>query len=190
MDAASSLDARVTAVVRGVEGWPKPGVRFTDVSAVWERRPDLFRELVGRLCGRFATEPPAVLVAIEARAFLFAGAMANELGCRVVMARKGPRLPRDVVTQEYVSGYEGGLLMGVHADALGPGDAALVVDDVLAMGWSAVGAVRLVEKAGAACTGVAVAIELGHLPGRANVAEHAGTPLFAAATTQGPWHAP
>lgn len=172
-------------------GWPHEGVRFTDVSAVWEREPDIFRSLVDQLCDRYSASPPPVLLTIEARAFLFAGAMAYVLGSRVVMARKGPtpRLPRDVVTQNYVSGYDSGLLMGAHRDALQPGDDVLVVDDVLAAGWSALGAVRLVRKMGGNCLGVAVAIELGHLRGRANLAEHAGVPLFAAARTPTEWAA-
>ena len=188
----SVLDERVAAVVTGRLGWPHPGVRFTDVSAVWEREPDLFRGLVARMCEQYEDAPPAVLLTIEARAFLFAGAMAYVLGSRVVMARKGavPRLPRDVVTQEYVSGYEGGLVMGAHRDAIQPNDDVLVVDDVLAAGWSAVGGVRLAEKMGARCRGVAVAIELGHLPGRVNLIEHTGTTLFSAARTPAAWPTP
>jgi adenine phosphoribosyltransferase len=187
--ADSGLDARVASVLGRVVGWPREGVRFTDVSAVWEREPDIFRALVDRMCQHHAQQPPPVLLTIEARAFLFAGAMAYALGSRVVMARKGaaPRLPREVVTQEYVSGYEDGLVMGAHRDALQPGDNVLVVDDVLAAGWSAWGGVQLVEKLGATCVGVAVAIELGHLPGRANLAQHTEVPLFAAARTPSKW---
>lgn len=118
--------------------------------------------------------------------------MAYLLGSRVVMARKGPtpRLPSEVVTQEYVSGYEGGLLKGAHVDAIHPEEDTLVVDDVLAMGFSALGAVELIRKMGGRCVGVGVAIELGHLPGRKNIAEQAGVPLFAAATTPTEWSAP
>jgi adenine phosphoribosyltransferase len=181
------LDEQVTRVVRRVAGWPKPGVRFTDVSAVWEREPALFRALIDRLCAAYEAAPPAVLLAVEARAFLFAGPMAYRLGSRVVMARKGPRLPREVVTQEYMSGYEGGLVMGAHRDAVAPGEDLLVVDDVLAAGWTAVGAVRLADRLGAACRGVAVAIELGHLAGRATVVAETGAEVFAAATTAAAW---
>jgi adenine phosphoribosyltransferase len=186
------LDADLADVVRGIAGWPHEGVRFTDVSAVWEREPKLFRRLVDRMCAPYSDQPVPVLLAIEARSFLFAGAMGYQLGARVVMARKGasPRLPREIVTQEYVSGYEGGLNMGAHRDALRAGEAVLVVDDVLAAGWSAVGGIRLVQKMGANCIGVSVAIELGHLPGRANLAEHAGVPLFAAARTPDTWADP
>lgn len=183
------LDDRVAAVLGRIVGWPRAGVRFTDVSAVWEREPDIFRALVCRMCEQYAEGPPPVRLTIEARAYLFAGAMAYVLGSRIVMARKGPtpRLPREVVTQEYASGYEGGLLMGAHRDAVHRGDNVLVVDDVLAAGWSALGGIQLAEKMGANCVGVAVAIELGHLPGRANLAEHGGVPLFAAARTPAAW---
>lgn len=188
----TDLDSRVAAVLGRIVGWPHEGVRFTDVSAVWEREPDIFRSLVQRMCDEYAASPPAAILAIEARAFLFAGAMAYMLGSRVVMARKGPtpRLPREVITQEYVSGYEGGLLMGAHVDAIHAGEDILVVDDVLAMGFSALGAVELIRKMGGRCVGVGVAIELGHLPGRKNVAQHAGVPLFAAARTPKEWLAP
>ena len=127
---ADELDSRVAAVLGRIVGWPHAGVRFTDVSAVWEREPDIFRALVQRMCDEYAASPPPVMLAIEARGFLFAGAMAYVLGSRVVMARKGPtpRLPREVVTQEYVSGYEGGLLMGAHVDAIDAGEEVLIVD--------------------------------------------------------------
>ncbi len=183
------LDTRVAGVLGRIVGWPHEGVRFTDVSAVWEREPDIFKGLVDRMIAEYVDSPPQTILAIEARAFLFAGAMAYALGSRVVMARKGPipRLPRDVVTQDYVSGYEGGLLMGAHRDAISEGDDVLVVDDVLAVGGSALGAVQLAQKMGAACRGIAVAIELGHLQGRANLAEYAQVPLFAASTTPAIW---
>lgn len=74
--------------------------------------------------------------------------------------------------------------MGAHKDAIDVGDRVLVVDDVLAAGWTAVGAARLVAKMEAKCTGVAVAIELGHLSGRKNLAGWTEAPLFAAVTTR------
>jgi adenine phosphoribosyltransferase len=186
------LDAQLAAVVEGVLGFPREGVRFTDVGAVWEQEPSLFTRLVDRMCDPYEGAAVPVLLAIEAQGFLFAGAMAHVLGARVVMARKGPRprLPREIVTQEYVSGYEGGLILGAHRDAVHDGDQVLVVDDVLATGWSAVGGVRLAEKMGANCVGVTVAVELGHLPGRANLMQHAGAQLMAAARTPETWGEP
>ena len=180
---STDLDRRVTDLVDVIVGWPAPGVRFTDVSRVLERHPDVFQTLVERLCDHYADDRPAVIMPIEARGFVYAGAMAARLGTRLVLARKGSRLPREAVTQEFGSGYERDLIMGAHRDAIDEGDRVLVVDDVLAAGWSAVGAARLVGKMGAHCTGIAVAIELGHLAGRRNVSAWTTAPVFAAATT-------
>lgn len=93
------LDRRVTDLVGTIVGWPSPGVTFTDVSRILERHPDVFQGLVDRLCDPYADDAPAVIMPIEARGFVYAGAMAARLGRRLVMARKGPRLPREVVTQ-------------------------------------------------------------------------------------------
>ena len=178
-----TLEYQVTHLVEQVVGWPSPGTRFSDVSRILERHPDVFLALVDRLCDHYRQSPPEVIMPIEARGFIYGGAMAARLGCRVVLARKGPRLPRAVVAQDFGSGYERGLVIGAHEDAIDVGDAVLVVDDVLAAGWTAVGAARLVAKMGARCIGVAVAIELGHLAGRKNLAGWTDAPLFAAVTT-------
>lgn len=183
MPVIDDLDRRVTDLAGTIVGWPAPGVTFTDVSRILERHPDVFRALVDRLCDHYADNVPGVIMPIEARGFVYAGAMAARLGSRLVMARKGPRLPREVVTQEFGSGYERDLVMGAHRDAIDEGDEVLVVDDVLAAGWSAVGAVRLVGKMGATCTGIAIAIELGHLAGRRNLSAWTAAPVFSAATT-------
>src|SRR5437899_2030491 len=61
MGPPGDLDERIAAVLGRVVDWPSPGVRFTDVSAVWEREPDIFRALVGRLCDHYAETPPPVL---------------------------------------------------------------------------------------------------------------------------------
>lgn len=172
-----------------IAGWPAPNVPFTDVSPVWERHPHLFADLVDRLCEHYRENPPTVLMPIEARAFLFAGAMSRVLELRVVMARKGPKLPREFVAQEFGSGYESGLVMGAHRDAITSDDRVLIVDDTLAMGWSVVGAARLVEKMGARCHGIAVAFELGHLSARSrkNIADWTDAEVFAASRTADVW---
>ena len=131
-----TLEDQVTDLVEQVVGWPSPGIRFTDVSRILERHPGVFLALLDRLCDHYRESPPEVIMPIEARGFIYGGAMAVRLGCRVVFARKGPRLPRPVVEQDFGSGYERGLVIGAHEDAIDIGDGVLVVDDVLAAGWT------------------------------------------------------
>ena len=54
----------------------------------------------------------------------------------------------------------------MHADAIMPGQRALIVDDVLATGGTVSAAVRLAERAGAEIAGLAFLIELEDLRGR------------------------
>jgi adenine phosphoribosyltransferase len=54
----------------------------------------------------------------------------------------------------------------MHADAIGPQDHVLIVDDVLATGGTAEAAGRLVRARGATIAGFSFLIELGFLKGR------------------------
>jgi adenine phosphoribosyltransferase len=54
----------------------------------------------------------------------------------------------------------------IHRDALGPGDHALIIDDVLATGGTAAAATRLVERLGGVTIGAGFLIELTFLGGR------------------------
>jgi adenine phosphoribosyltransferase len=58
----------------------------------------------------------------------------------------------------------------MHADALGPGDRVLVVDDVLATGGTAQAAGALVRQHGAAVQGYSFLVDLAFLGGRARLA--------------------
>jgi adenine phosphoribosyltransferase len=66
----------------------------------------------------------------------------------------------------------------VHADAVGPGDRILVVDDVLATGGTASAACELLESLGAAIAGVSVLVELAFLAGRARLEGYHFTSLL------------
>jgi adenine phosphoribosyltransferase len=54
----------------------------------------------------------------------------------------------------------------VHKDAIKPGMRAVIADDLLATGGTALASVRLVEKLGGQVAGISFVIELDFLKGR------------------------
>jgi adenine phosphoribosyltransferase len=72
---------------------------------------------------------------------------------------------------EYSLEYGNGQL-DIHADALARGDRAIIVDDLLATGGTALAACKLVELLGASVDSLLFLVELGHLGGRARLADY------------------
>ena len=101
----------------------------------------------------------------EARGFILGGALALELGCGFVAARKPGKLPWETVSAEYELEY-GTDSLELHADAIAEGARVLIHDDLLATGGTAHAKVELVEKLGGDVVGIAFVIELAFLHGR------------------------
>ncbi len=154
-------------LIRDVPDFPKPGVVFKDITPVLAD-PGAFSALVDQLCAPYEPESVTKVVGIEARGFILATPVAEQLGAGFVPIRKPGKLPAEVVRETYELEY-GTDALEMHKDALRPGDRVLVVDDVLATGGTAAAAIRLVERLGAEVIGVAVFIELAFLGGRASL---------------------
>ncbi|MCX6401344.1 MAG: adenine phosphoribosyltransferase [Propionibacteriales bacterium] len=161
----------LTRLVRDVPDFPEPGILFKDISPLLAD-PDGFAAVVEALAaaGRGADGAPAVdkVVGMEARGFIFAAPVALALGVGFVPIRKAGKLPAATHRVSYDLEY-GAAVLEVHQDALAPGDRVLLVDDVLATGGTARATVDLVAACGAEAVGFAVLMELGFLPGRAEL---------------------
>jgi adenine phosphoribosyltransferase len=105
-----------------------------------------------------------VVVAIEARGFIFGAPMAYELGAGFVPVRKPDKLPWEKVAASYTLEY-GTNVLEMHADAIEPGQRVLIVDDLLATGGSAKATAELVERLGGEVVGFVFLIELTDLKG-------------------------
>lgn len=160
-------------LIRDVPDWPEPGVTFKDITPLL-RDPDGFAaaiELIGA-SGRDASGAPRVdaVAGIEARGFILAAPVAQQLGTGFVPVRKAGKLPHDTDSASYALEY-GEATIEVHRDAFRPGDRVLVVDDVLATGGTVRACVDLIRRSGAEVVAVSVLMELGFLHGRDQLAD-------------------
>ncbi len=167
----SSLEARLKSTLRDVPDFPKPGILFKDITPVLASAA-----LMGEITDRFAAEWRGknvdAVVGMESRGFLFGMPLAMALGIPFVPARKPGKLPYHKVSESYALEY-GHATLELHTDALAPGQSALVIDDLIATGGTALATARLVEKLGARVVGFGFVIELGFLQGRHVLAGYA-----------------
>jgi len=150
--------------VRDVPDFPKPGILFKDIMPLVADAP-YFRSAIDQLVERARPLRPDVVLGAEARGFIFGGALAYELGCGFVAARKPGKLPWTTVEATYELEY-GTDSLQVHDDAIPSGARVIIHDDVLATGGTAKAKVDLVEKVGAEVVGLLFVIELAFLNGR------------------------
>jgi adenine phosphoribosyltransferase len=156
--------------IRDVPDFPKPGIVFKDITPLL-LEPAAFDYAVTMLAAHGRPLGVDLVVAAEARGFIFGGALARELGVGFVPARKSGKLPHETVSVRY--GLEYGLdELHLHADALTGGTRVLIHDDLLATGGTAKAKIDLVEQLGGRVVGCAFVVELAFLHGRRRLAGH------------------
>ncbi|CAA7054432.1 unnamed protein product [Microthlaspi erraticum] len=102
---------------------------------------------------------------VEARGFIFGPPIALAIGAKFVPLRKPKKLPGEIIFEEYELEY-GSDRLEMHVGAVGSGDRALVVDDLIATGGTLCAAMNLLERVGAEVVECACVIELPELKGR------------------------
>jgi adenine phosphoribosyltransferase len=154
----------IRKAIRDVPDFPKPGIIFKDITPVL-LDPVLFALATQRMAEPYRESGVTRVVAVESRGFMFGAPIALQLRVGLVPVRKPGKLPAARQRVEYTLEY-GTDALEMHADAIGPEDRVLIVDDVLATGGTAEAARRLVRTRGAHIAGFSFLIELGFLEGR------------------------
>jgi adenine phosphoribosyltransferase len=150
--------------IRDVPDWPQPGVVFKDIMPLL-KDAEALKETVDRLAAWAGTKRPDLILGAEARGFILGGALACELGCGFLAARRPGKLPPETVSARYALEY-GENALELHQDALAEGARVLIHDDVLATGGTVGAMAELVERLGGEVVGIAFVIELDFLEGR------------------------
>ncbi len=161
MDLRNGFDLR--RYIREVPDYPKPGVRFYDITTLLANRHGL-RASIDELIWPFLGGDIDYVIGIEARGFILGGAVAHELGKGFVPIRKKGKLPSKVIDQDYDLEY-GVDTIEIHADAISPGDRVLLIDDLIATGGTADAAIDLIRQSGGEVVAAAFVIDLPFLGG-------------------------
>jgi adenine phosphoribosyltransferase len=150
-------------MIRDVPDFPKEGILFKDITTLI-KDPRAFKEVIDRLSDHYAGQRIDLVVAVEARGYIFGAPIAYKLGAGFVPVRKEGKLPAETVREEYALEY-GTDSVEMHRDAIRPGQKVLIVDDLIATGGSAAATARLVERLGGEVVSIAFLIELTFLKG-------------------------
>ncbi len=162
--------------IRTIPDYPKPGILFRDITTLLgDARA--FRRSIDELVQPWAGTKIDKVAGIEARGFILGGAVAHQLSAGFVPVRKKGKLPHVTVSIAYSLEY-GVDEMEMHQDAVKPGERVILVDDLIATGGTAVGAVQLLKKLGVEVLAACFVIDLPDLGGAKKLAE-LGVPVHA-----------
>src|SRR5947208_1118215 len=153
--------------IRAIPDYPKPGIVFRDITTLLGNAR-AFRRAVDEMVQPWAGMKIDKVAGIEARGFILGGAVAHQVSAGFVPIRKKGKLPHKRVSIAYSLEY--GLdEMEMHEDAVEKDDRVIVVDDLIATGGTAEGAVKLLRQLGAQVLACCFIIDLPDLGGAAKL---------------------
>ena len=164
---SSSLQQELIDSIRNIADYPKPGIMFRDITTLLGN-PRAFRRAIDELVHPFAGTKIDKVAGVEARGFIIGGAIAHQLSAGFVPIRKKGKLPHTTARIAYSLEY--GLdEMEIHVDAIKPGERVILVDDLIATGGTAEGAVKLIRQIGAEVIAACFIIDLPDIGGAAKL---------------------
>ena len=169
-----NLDSDLKDSIRTIPDYPKPGILFRDITTLLGS-PRAFRRAVDELVQPWAGTKIDKVAGIEARGFILGGAVAHQLSAGFVPIRKKGKLPHAKVSIAYSLEY-GVDEMEMHSDAVAPGERVILIDDLIATGGTAEGAVKMLKSIGADVIAACFVIDLPDLGGAKKI-EALGVPV-------------
>ena len=150
-------------LIRTIPNYPKDGILFRDITTLL-KDPEGFKAVIDALASRYENKPIDVIAGIEARGFILGAALAYKMNKGFIPIRKKGKLPGKTITQDYDLEY-GSDTIEIHHDALHAGAKVLLIDDLIATGGTAIGAITLIEKVGGKIVEAAFIVDLPELGG-------------------------
>ena len=132
--------------IREIPDYPKEGISFKDITTLI-KNSRAFNYVLDSIENEFKDKGVTKVVGLEARGFIFGGAIAGRLKAGFVPVRKKNKLPYKKLWETYELEY-GEDQIEMHIDGLSNTDIVLIHDDLLATGGTAHAALRMVERCG------------------------------------------
>ena len=164
-----AIDLR--ALVREVPDFPQPGVGFKDISPLLAN-PEGLQQTIVDLAAWGKTKEPDLVVGAEARGFILGAAIAREIGCGFVPARRPGKLPPETVERHLRARVRRRTRSSCTRTPFRKGARVLIHDDVLATGGTVEAIGGLIEQLGGDVVGVGFIIDLTFLNGRSRLSQY------------------
>jgi adenine phosphoribosyltransferase len=139
------------------QDYPEPGVNFIDVGCVFDD-PVHWQLAIDTLYERTAHLHFDFILAMDARGFMIAGALAYKRAIGFAMARKPGKLPGEAISIDYKREY-GSATIEIQPARI-KGERVLIVDDVLATGGTIEAAASLLRQVGKEVVGAAALFDI------------------------------
>src|SRR5437016_13929894 len=131
-------------MIREVPDLPKKGILFSDITTLLKDKAG-FKKVIDALTEQVRPLQPDCILGIEARGFIFAPALAYNLGAGFVPVRKPKKLPAETERISYELEY-GMDTLEMHKDDEQPGMRVELADTHHATGYNALVTRRHVDE--------------------------------------------
>lgn len=161
------LQLQLKDAIRTIPDYPHEGIMFRDITTLLSD-PKAYRRAVDELVHPYVGLGISQVAGIDARGFIFGGAMAHQLSAGFLPLRKKGKLPFETYSITYNLEY-GEAELEIHTDAVRKGEKIILVDDLLATGGTAEAAIKLLQDQGADIVAACFVIDLPELGGRKKI---------------------
>ncbi|MEA4162706.1 adenine phosphoribosyltransferase [Mycoplasma sp. 4404] len=148
-------------LITDITNFPKQGIVFKDIAPLLAN-PNAFAYVIDKMAQ--LCKEADIIVAPDARGFIFGTPVAYKLNKPFIMVRKKGKLPGPTISQKYDLEY-GDNTLEIQDKILKPGQKAIIIDDVLATGGTTKAIIDLLQSQGVKVLANVVLMVLNELDG-------------------------
>lgn len=160
----------IRSLIRKIPDYPSPGTTYYDLTPLLADGTG-FHALIDELAARYAPRGIRKFACMEWRGFVIGAALAYRLRAGFVPIRRLGRLTGLTISRAHEFGQTSEPLE-MSVDAIAPGEAVVLVDDMLATGAVSEAAAMLVKDVGGKLVECCFVHELAALGGRRRLEKH------------------